>query len=374
MKKAIVAVTSDLYTDQRVARSCNLLHGMGFDVCLVGRKKKNSLPMPKRHYRTHRFKLPFEKGFLFYAAYNMRLFFFLLFRKADLLLANDLDTLLPSYLAHKIKRIPLIYDSHEYFTGVPEIQNKPFVKKVWQSIEKFCFPGLTDIFTVNNSIASLYKADYDKEIHVVRNISEKPETKRVKTRGELGMPADKHIVLLQGAGINIDRGVEEALMAMEPQYGLKDVVLYIIGDGDAVSTLKKMAAERRLNERIVFLPKQDYKELYHYTVNADVGLTLDKDTNINYRYSLPNKIFDYIHAQTPVLASPLVEVKKIVEQYRIGLLIENHEPSHIAQKINTMLHDKKMREVWQKNLKIAAENLNWKAEQKKMKNVFRKYL
>ncbi len=374
MKKAVVSVTNDLYTDQRVARTCNLLHSMGYEVLLVGRKKKNSLPMPKRLYRTHRFKLLFEKGFLFYASYNIYLFFFLLFRKTGLLVANDLDTLLPNYLVHKIKRIPLVYDSHEYFTGVPEIQNKAVVKKVWQTIEKFCFSGLSDIFTVNNSIASLYEAEYGKKIHVVRNLSASPQIERLKTRQELNMPIDKSIVLLQGAGINMDRGVEEALLAMQPKYGLENVVFYIIGDGDAVSTLKKKTAELNLKERVVFLPKQDYKMLYHYTANADIGLTLDKDTNINYRYSLPNKLFDYIHAQIPVLASPLIEVKSIVEKYRIGLLIENHSPSHIAQKINTMLHDEKMREVWQKKLKIASENLNWETEQKKMENVFRKYL
>lgn len=374
MRKVIVSVTNDLYTDQRVNRTCTLLKDLGFDVVLVGRKKRTSLPLNGRIYKTKRFKLLFEKGFLFYACFNARLFFYLLFHKANMLVSNDLDTLLPNYLMSKLKGIPLVYDSHEYFTGVPEIQQRPLVKKVWICIEKMIFPHLKHIFTVNDSIAKLYKDEYGKELKVIRNIPSTTKIDYLKSRTALGLPEDKNIVLLQGAGINVDRGAEEAVMAMLPQYGLQNVVLYIIGDGDVIETLKKMVIENALENRVFFLPKMPYDELFHFTSNADIGLTLDKDTNVNYRYSLPNKIFDYIHAQIPVLASPLVEVKNIVEKYQIGCLTDSFEPQNIADKINYMIKDKKNIEFWKKNLKIASHELTWENEQKEMINVFKKYL
>jgi len=360
LKKAIVSVINDLVTDQRVDRTCSALVKLGFEVLLVGRKKKNSLELPERKYRMHRFHMIFEKGPLFYAFYNLRLFFLLLFKKSDLLFANDLDTLLPNYLVSRIKKVPLIYDSHEYFTEVPELIGRPFVQNTWKRIERFIFPKLKEIITVNESIADLYEKQYQKKLTVVRNISSRVILDSVKTRSELGLPANKHIIILQGAGINIDRGSEEALAAMEY---VDNAILLIVGDGDVIPILKEKAQEARYKDKVMFIPKQPFAQLFQYTVNADLGLTLDKDSNINYRFSLPNKIFDYIHAGIPVLASPLTEVKKIIDEYGIGCTTESHDPHHIAEKMQFMLTDINSREMWKKNLTLASEKLNWQNEE-----------
>ena len=370
-QRVIVAVTNDLVTDQRVHKVCMFLHGEGFDVLLVGRRQRSSLPLGRRHYRTARMKLLFEKGPLFYAGYNLRLFLFLLFRKAQLLVANDLDTLLASFLASRLKGIPIVYDSHEYYCGTPELTDRPAVRKFWHRIERWIFPKLKEIITVNDSIADLYEKEYGKKLHVVRNIPPAKGLAAEASRKELGLPEDKTILILQGAGINVDRGVEELIEAMP--YVDEHIMLLIVGSGDVIGFLKKRAKELQLGDQIRFVPKVPLEQLMAYTAVADFGLTVDKDTNINYRFSLPNKLFDYIRAGLPVIASRLTEIEKVITRYDIGTFIENHDPQHIAEVINNTAADQKQVEEWKSNLRQAKQELTWENEEKTLRRVYEKY-
>lgn len=115
-KRILVSVSNDLVSDQRVHKSCMSLLNQGWEVKLVGRKLPNSLPLQIRNYDCKRMKLWFKKGALFYAELNIRLFFVLLFSEGNALHSNDLDTLLPNYIVSKIRRLPLVYDSHEYLS------------------------------------------------------------------------------------------------------------------------------------------------------------------------------------------------------------------------------------------------------------------
>lgn len=370
MKTAIVSVINDLVTDQRVKKTCNTFTELGFDVLCVGRIKRNSMTLPRRNYRMHRMKLMFEKGPLFYAEYNLRLFLFLLSHKADLLFSNDLDTLLPNFLVSKIKRIPIVYDSHEYFTETPELVNRKFVQNVWKTIERWIFPRLKDVITVNDSIAGLFEQKYGIRVNVVRNIPAKPELDISINEPLREFAGGLPVILLQGAGINIQRGAEELVEAMQ---FVNEAHLLIIGGGDVIDELKQQTIHLHLEKKITFLPSMPFEKLRRYTAMASIGLTLDKDTNINYRFSLPNKLFDYIHAGVPVLASPLVEVKKIINTWQVGETIESHEPRTIAKKILTMISDKEQLTIYRENCKKAAETLNWENERKGLVEVLKKY-
>lgn len=370
LKKVIVSVINDLATDQRVHKACLSLEKSGFKVLLVGRVLKNSPQMPSLTYNYHRMRLIFTKGPLFYAEFNIRLFLFLLFRKADLLLSNDLDTLLANYLISKLKGVKVLFDSHEYFTETPELTNRKTVQKIWKTIEKWIVPKLSEMITVNESIAELFRNEYHIKVHVIRNIPMRYKPNSTFTKAEANLPADKKILILQGAGINVQRGAEELVEAMTY---LSDCFLLVIGGGDVLEQLKKIVHRHHLENNIRFLPRMPYQQMMNYTRLADIGITLDKDTNLNYRFSLPNKLFDYIHANVPVLASPLPEIKNIIDTYQTGSFIVNHKPETIARSIRAMVDDKVMMEQWKSNCKLASETLCWEQEEKLLLSIYAGY-
>lgn len=368
-KRAVVSVTNDLFTDNRVNKVCLFLVDQGYDVTLVGRKRKSSVELPNRPYKTKRMKLLFETGALFYAVYNFRLFWFLLFHKADVLVSNDLDTLLANYLAKKFKpSAELVYDSHEYFTEVPELTSRPKVQKIWLKIERFIFPKLKKCYTVNNSIAEIYSNLYQKEMKVVRNISPLWKADNIADKNTLGIPENKHLIILQGAGINIDRGAEEAVEAMQNI----DAILLIVGDGDVVSELKNRVNKLNLAEKVLFFGKTPYDVMMNYTTHADIGLTLDKPTNLNYKLSLPNKVFDYMHTSTVVISSEIKEVAHIVRTHKIGEVLTEVTPNCIAKTINALLADPEKMKLYKANCKLAAKTENWENETKILNEIYPK--
>lgn len=357
-QKVILSVTNDLVTDQRVHRICCSLLKLNYEVLLVGRTQKTSLSIDRK-YQTKRFNLWFNKGFLFYANYNVRLFWFLLFSKSTLLWSNDLDTLPANYLASKLKGIKLVYDSHEYFTEVPELVNRPKVQKIWLSIEQWIFPKLKNVVTVSPQIANEYKAKYGINITVIRNLpiklKEYYEVKNIKLER-------KKIIIYQG-WVNINRGLELLIEAMKH---IENAHLYIIGDGDIFDKIVQQILDLNLQDKITLLGKIPFEFLPHYTHQADLGVSLEENVGLNYKYALPNKLFDYINAGVPVLTSNLPEMEAIVNKYKVGETLGEITPKSISDKINELFSNKEKLAEYAQNCIIAKEELCWENEEQKL--------
>jgi len=366
MPRAIVCVTNDLSTDNRVHRTCTVLQELGYEVLLVGRQLPGSLPLD-RPYATKRMRLIFRKGPLFYAEYAKRLFLLLLFARHDLVVANDLDTLLPAYLVARLRGKKLVYDSHEYFTEVPELEGR-FARKVWLAIERWIFPKLAHVITVNDSIANAYHQHYGIKIGVVRNIPMPRELGPLPSRAELGLPRDRFILVLQGSGINVQRGGEEAVLAMRE---LPGALLLLIGGGDAWPVLERMVKEHCLQDRVRLLPRMPYERMMQYTRNADLGLSLDMDTNLNYRFSLPNKLFDYFRAGIPALVTDLPEVAGIVRKYGAGIVVPAPDPARIVAEVRALQADQARCASLREKAIFAAASLDGAREKETLKAVFK---
>ena len=358
LKRIIVSVTNDITTDQRVAKVCNTLHNNDFDILLIGRQLKNSKSI-NRPYKTKRIKLFFNKGFLFYAEYNIRLFFILLFLKKDLLLANDLDTLLPNYIISRLQSKKLVYDSHELFPEIPELVNKPFTKKVWSSLEQFILPKLKNCYTVCDSIAAYYKEKYNTSFSVIKNV---PVAKEI-IKGSFNFSYDdKKIILYQGA-VNVGRGLE---LMIETMIHLENFLFVIIGSGDILQDLQKLISDKNLTDKVIFLGRINPDELQKLTPLATLGISLEEDLGLNYRYALPNKIFDYIQAEIPILVSDLPEMKQVVLDYKVGEIATERTPEKLALQIKKMISKE-----YRNQLKIAKKEFVWEKEEQKLLQIFK---
>ena len=337
---------------------------MGFDILLVGRKLATSLPLNNRDYQTKRFNLIFKTGALFYAEYNFRLFLFLLFSRFDVLLANDLDSLTANFIASKIKNKALVYDSHEYFTEVPELINRPKTQRIWLWLERKMVPRIKYAYTVCNSIANVYSEKYGTPFKVVRNIPLAIKYPVLKKDNST------KIILYQGA-VNIGRGLEQAILSMKFIDGAK---LIIAGDGDIKSQLESLVEKENLQDRIDFTGRLPIDELAKLTLQADLGLSIEEDLGLNYRFALPNKLFDYIQAHVPALVTNLPEMVSIVKQYKVGEITSTLEPKQLAEKIKEALFNFEKREIWEENLKVAAKELIWEKEEKVLEEIFSRFL
>ena len=357
-KKIIVSVISDVVTDQRVQKECNTFHEMGYKVLLIGRKSRNTFLLNKFPYKIVRFANPFGRGPFMYLFFNTQLFFYLLFTRAGILWASDLDTLLPNFIISRLKGIQLVYDSHEYFT-LSVYKKKS--RKVWEALEKLLFPHLKNVVTVNTSIKQAYEKKYKVPVTVLRNVPYKFAKK--EDAGDVFLPQGKKILIMQGIGLNENRGAEEAVLAMQ---FLPDIFnLYFIGGGTILNKLKKLVADLDLYHKVTFIDVLPYGEMMKYTRQCFLGLIFEKIYfSDQHMFALPNKFFDYIHAGIPVLSSKAVEIKLLIEKYQVGDFIDSFEPNEVAEKIMEIYKNEEAYNLWKYNTVLASEELNWQREEK----------
>lgn len=371
MKKKIITVSviSELTTDQRVIRICNTLQEMGFDVRVIARRFSGSLALDEYSFRATRIHCYFRKGFLQFAEFNTKLFFRLLFTRTDYFLANDLDALVPNYLVGKMRRKRIFYDTHEYYTGVPELKDARFKKAVWKFFENWIFPRLPVVYTVNESVKNKYHEEYGNDIGVIRNV---PVTGKVTPQPLPERWKDKIILLMQGIGIHPGRGGMELLETMK--YLPDHYRLVYIGGGTQWDDIAKMRVAWGLENKVEMIGKMRPAELRQYTLLAHLGFSLDGFENVNYLFNLPNKLFDYIQAGVPVVATPIPEVKAIIEQYECGICLQSQLPADMARQVAALMNDQSHYETLKTNARRAAKELCWEKEQQKLIAIYEPYI
>ncbi|HMO33901.1 MAG TPA: glycosyltransferase [Lacibacter sp.] len=363
----ICTVTNDLTYDQRMIRICNSLVTNGYRVTLVGRRLPGSLPLESRPFRQVRLPCRFRKGPLFYAEYNLRLFFWLLLRRANVHCAIDLDTILPCLLVSAIRGSKRVYDAHELFCEMKEIVSRPSRYRIWKWIERLAVPRFPQGYTVCAPIAAEFERMYGVHYAVVRNLPlprQEPALKKQEGHGQRD-----RLILYQGA-VNEGRCFETLIPAM------KEVAapLHIYGDGNFLEQTRQLIRREGLDNRVLLQGKATPAVLQQVTPTAYAGITLFENNGLSNYYSLANRFFDYIQAGIPQLCVNYPSYRSINEIYEVAVLIDDTSAASIAAGLNLLLRDAVLYERLQRNCLEAGKVLHWAQEETVLLNFYSQLL
>lgn len=356
MERLICTVTNDLTYDQRMIRICTSLSQAGYEVWLVGRALPGSKPLYPQPFQQHRLRCHFQAGKLFYLEYNLRLLYWLYRQSFDALCAVDLDTILPAFFWCRLRKKPLVYDAHEYFTETPEVIRRPAVQKVWEAVARFCIPRLKYAYTVGDMLAERFTQRYGTPFAVVRNLPFR------RANAQPLPKAQPPVILYQGA-LNEGRGLEAAIDAMQQ---IEHAQLWLAGEGDLSEALRQHARSLGLGEKVQFLGYLPPQELRELTPQAYIGLNLLENKGLSYYYSLANKAFDYLQAGVPAIHMDFPEYARLQAEHPAFLLLEELSADALAQQLRRLLEDEGLYAQLQQACMQAADELHWEGEEKKL--------
>lgn len=311
-------------------------------------KKKNSLP--------------------YYLKFLSTLFKELLKTNSSIYLAEDIFTLPIVTFIAKFRGAKLYYNSREFYAFLAGLRNKPKTQSIIRKLENFFIKKVDAVLVTGEGDAEFLQEYYGiNNTVVIRNLplnQKATEPKDFHTM--LNIPISNTILLYQGVILE-GRGFEPLFNAMTK---ILNCNLVVLGTGVFKTKYEKLASELGIEKRIHFLGNIDQSELINYTAGADIGVSLIENISKSYYYALPNKLFEYIMANIPVLVSDLPQMKKIVENYYVGKVASLEKENDLEIVLSEMLSDKEKIEYYRRNTIEALKELNWQKEFEKVKYLF----
>ncbi|GAB4169094.1 MAG: glycosyltransferase [Calditrichia bacterium] len=320
----------------------------------------------------HRIKIRHpEGGVLKFIEFNVKLFIRLLKSDFDILHVHDLWVLPAAGLFSIFRNKYIIYDAHEFYMGLEIFKNRKIKKIVWYLAERIFITRVKALITVSEPLRRLYLRAYPcvKNISsiVLRNVPSLRDTnpeRKVKTTGII----NKQYLIFQGI-FKPGRGLTQLIRAMEK---IDDIPLIMVGYGELEEQLKKEVKDRKLENKVVFTGKVNQEEYLNYTQNAYLGLVLFEPDSINYRYALPNKFFEYIHAGIPVICSDIITFRHILKDFEVGVLVNPWDVGQIVETVRSLLQNSIRYEQLKRNCLQARNMINWENEKIKLDLLYQK--
>lgn len=358
-KKHIMFCSTSYYEyDRRIQRIISVLIKNDYTISWISRFYNNKSQVINK-VNHQELRLYFKSGLLFYVEINFKIFVKLLFSKGHIICSIDNDTIVPCFFASKILRKKLVFDAHEIFHEVPELINKPFKKKIWKNISKWLYPKITHKYTVNDSLKNVFKEEFNTDFKVIRNV---PKLSQVI----ISRPKSESKTLVYLGVLNKGRGIELAIQSL---IHLSDYRLKLIGDGDIKHELEELVTKLNLESRVQFLGYLEPADIGKELSTSSIGINMLIPDSDNYKLSLANKFFDYIHACLPSVNMAFHEYSNINSEYCVSILVDEYSTDELVRAVINLQQENVYNNI-QKNCDVASQNYNWQLESKKIISIY----
>lgn len=358
-KKVLITFLGNIDYDTRSFNLFDSFRLQGYDVEFVGFDWLTNDFKQKDGKQTV-YKLSKSKfSLLFYLKFYFLLLSNALRRNYDIIFAEDLYCFPVCYIAAKIKNVKVVYDCRELFSFLAGLKNKAVVQKLWAVIENLLIRKADIVLSTGEMDSDFLKLRYNiKNVTVLRNLPlYKKDFTLINYYELLNFSKDKKILLYQGIILH-GRGLKLCFDFLKIS---DDFILVIIGGGEMLNYYKKLSVKMNIENKVFFVGKIEQSELINYTASAFIGLALIENISLSYYYALPNKLFEYIMAGVPVIATNLPQMKNIIDKYKVGFAIEENIQS-LTDVLNKMRNDEKLYNSLKENCVVASKELCWENE------------
>lgn len=359
-KKAVITFLGNALFDTRVMNLYSSLKERDIDVTVVCFDyRRSGVTSDNKDFRIY--SIP--KGgnsLFFYVKFALLLTANLTVKKYDYYFAEDIFTLPFSQLFAGLYNSKLIYDSRELYPFLAGLRKKSTNQKIISYLERRYIYKADNVMVTGEMDGEFLSEYYNlKNILLLRNLPKRvKKTEPVNLRKDLNIPAKDLLIVYQGVLLE-GRGIEILIKAVKH---FDDVHLIILGDGEFKSKFESLAIELNVEMRVHFLGMLTQDKLLNYTAAADLGAALIENLSKSYYFALPNKLFEYIMAEVPVVVSNLPQMKKVVEDYKVGFVMMEWEVEALVELLGKIKENKDQLRDMKRNASKASQKLNWERE------------
>ena len=289
----------------------------------------------------------------------------IIFSRPNVVHAHDVNTLLTAWTASKILRVPLVYDAHEVSTGREGYSGYRWLVAL---LERKIMPKTAINITTTAMRAKFFRRAYKIETPIV--LQNRPllsnEKKQNRIREELGLTEKWPIVLYQG-GLQQGRGLEKLVRIFAE---IPDAYFVLIGGGRLEKLLISIAEQYSISSRVKFISTVPLCELPSYTASADIGLQPIENTCFNHFSTDSNKVFEYMMADLPVVATNFPEIRNVVQENNFGFVVSEDE-SAIRHALQRLIYSNELRCELAKNACLAKYHLSWERQEHLLSDAYK---